>query len=103
VGQSNPEASSPDARGAGDIRHSSYPQNETAQNPAAAEFVNHHGDRSFRCADAVRRDCDWSVTGNNEDEILGYFRAHAREAHGKSEFTPQELADARRAIHKLAA
>jgi predicted small metal-binding protein len=103
VSQNNPVASSPDAHGAGDIRHTSYPQNEAAQNPAATEFAHPHGDRSFHCADAVRKDCDWSVTGNNEEEILGYLRAHAREAHGKNEFTPQELAEARRAIHKLAA
>lgn len=102
VGQNNPEASSPDAQGAGDIRHTSYPQNEATQNPAA-EFGHPHGDRSFRCADAVRKDCGWSVTGNNEEEILGYLRAHAREAHAKNEFTSEELADARRAIHKLAA
>jgi predicted small metal-binding protein len=103
VGQNNPGASSPDAQGAGDIRHTSYPQNEAAQNPAVAELAHPHGDRSFRCADAVRKDCGWSVTGNDEDEILGYLRAHAREAHGKNEFTPQELTEARRAIHKRAA
>jgi predicted small metal-binding protein len=103
VSQNNPEASHPDAKGAGDVRHTSYPQNEAAQNPAAQANAHPHGDRSFRCADAVRRDCDWSVTGNNEEEILGYVRSHAREAHGKNEFTPQELASARKAIHKLAA
>jgi len=102
VGQNNPEASSPNARGAGDVRHTSYPQNEATQNPAAA--ADHpHGDRSFRCAEAIGSDCDWTVTGNNEDEILGYMRSHAREAHGKKEFTPQELESARRAIHKRAA
>lgn len=103
VSQNNPEASHPDAKGAGDLRHTSYPQNEAAQNPAAQENVHPHGDRGFRCADAVRQDCDWSVTGNNEEEILGYVRSHAREAHGKNEFTPKELANARKAIHKLAA
>jgi predicted small metal-binding protein len=72
-------------------------------NPTATDFGHPHGDRSLRCADAVRKDCAWSVTGNNEDEILGYLRVHAREAHGKNEFTPQELTEARRAIHKLAA
>jgi predicted small metal-binding protein len=84
------------------MRHASYPQNEAAQNPAAQESTHPHGDRSFRCADAVQTDCNWSVTGKNEEEILGYMRVHAREAHGKNEFTPKELADARRAIHKRA-
>jgi predicted small metal-binding protein len=85
------------------VRHTSYPQNEAAQNPAAWEHVHTHGDRTFRCADAVREDCAWSVTGNNEDEILAYLRAHARQAHGKNEFTSKELETARRAIHKRAA
>ena len=35
VNQTNHEASSPEAKGAGDVRHTSYPQNEAAQNPAA--------------------------------------------------------------------
>jgi predicted small metal-binding protein len=103
VGQNDPEASSPNAQGAGDVRHTSYPQNEAAQNPAAQESAHKRGNQSFRCADAIHTDCGWSVTGNNEDEILGYMRAHAREAHGKNEFTPNELAHARRAIHKRAA
>jgi predicted small metal-binding protein len=101
--QNNPEASKPNEQGAGDVRHTSYPQNEAAQNPAAQESEHTHGDRSFRCAEAVRNDCDWGVTGNNEEEILGYWRVHARQAHGKNEFTPEELANARRAIHKRAA
>jgi predicted small metal-binding protein len=103
VSQNNPEASSPDAQGAGDVRRTSYPQNEAAQNPAAWEGTHIHGNRTFRCADAVQKGCAWSVTGNNEEEILGYLRAHARQAHGKNEFTPKELAEARRAIHKRAA
>jgi len=103
VTPTNPEASSPRARSVGDaavdLRQTSYPQNEAAQDPGD----HPHGDRSFRCSDAVYHDCGWSVTGNNEDEILGYWRAHAREAHAKNEFTPEELANARRAIHKRAA
>jgi predicted small metal-binding protein len=74
-----------------------------ADGTAAWEGSRTHGDRTFRCADAVYKDCGWSVTGNNEEDILGYLRAHARRAHGKNEFTPQELENARRAIHKRAA
>ena len=102
IGQNNPEASAPGAQGAGDERHTSYPQNEAAQNPAV-EFAPSHADRAFRCADAVKHDCEWTVTGSSEEEILGYMRAHAREVHGKNEFTSSELAEARRAIHKRAA
>jgi predicted small metal-binding protein len=99
VGQNNPEASSPNAEGAGDVRHTSYPQNEADQNPAASES-HPHGDQTFHCAD---KSCDWTVTGSTEEEILGYMRAHSREAHAKNEFTPQELENARRSIRKRAA
>jgi predicted small metal-binding protein len=96
--QNEDEAWSPDAQGAGDMRFTSYPQNEAAQNPAAWENAAPHGDRSLRCAD-----CAWSVTGRTEEEVLGYMRAHARQAHAKNEFTSAELESARRAIHKRAA
>jgi predicted small metal-binding protein len=96
--QNNIEASSPEGRGAGDVRLTSYPQNEAAQNPAAWEGA--HGDRSLSCPDA---DCVWRVSCKTEEEVLGYMRAHARQAHGKNEFTSAELESARRAIHKRAA
>ncbi len=98
VSQSSPEAWNPNSRGAGDVRFTSYPQNEAAQNPAAWENAAPHGDRSLSCAE-----CDWSVSGKSEEEVLGYMRAHARQAHGKNEFTSAELESARRAIHKRAA
>ncbi len=100
VSQNNPAASSPEAKGAGDTRHTSYPQNEAAQNPATQSDTGTHRDRRFHCAEQA---CEWSVTGNTEEEIMGYVRAHAREAHGKNEFTSKELASARRSIHKNAA
>jgi predicted small metal-binding protein len=109
VNQRDPEASSPDAQGAGDIRHTSYPQNEAAQNPAAQEGANQSTGprtlgRSLRCSDALTTPgCAWSVTGDNEDELLGYMRSHARSVHGKSEFTQKELENARRSILKRAA
>jgi predicted small metal-binding protein len=95
------DVASPNARGAGDVRFTSYPQNEAAQNPAAWESA--HGDRSLRCGDAVGNDCGWSVSGKTEEEVLGYMRAHVRQAHGKNEFTSAELESARRAIHTRAA
>jgi len=96
VAHSSPEASSPEARGSGDVRFTSYPQNEAAQNPAAWEGA--HGDRSLSCSD-----CEWKVSGKTEEEVLGYMRAHARQAHGKNAFTSAELESARRSIHMRAA
>lgn len=101
VVQNNPAASSPNAEGAGDIRHTSYPQNEAAQNPAAR--MGAHGTLSLHCSAALEQSCPWSVTASGEEELLGYLRSHARSAHGKTEFTPKELADARHAILKSAA
>lgn len=100
VGQNNAPASSPDTEAAGDIRHTSYPQNETAQNPAAHEGSSSQRKHSLGCS---QKDCNWNVTGHTEEEVLGYMRAHAREAHGKNEFTPKEMADVRKSIHKQAA
>ena len=94
--QSSREAASPDARGAGDVRFTSYPQNEAAQNPSAWE--NAHGDRTLSC-----NNCGWTVSGKSEEEVLGYMRAHARQAHQKNAFTSAELETARRAIHKRVA
>lgn len=74
------------------------PQKEAAQNPAAWEGA--HGQHSLRCADA---NCGWSVSGKSEEEVLGYLRSHARQAHGKNEFTSAELELARRAIQTRAA
>lgn len=100
VGQNHPEASSPAAQGAGDIRRTSYPQNEAAQNPAAQERSSSHGTQSFHCSE---ENCDWNVTANSEEEVLAYMRSHAREAHGKKQFTQTELESARRSIQKRAA
>ncbi len=74
------------------------PVPSTGTPDAAWENASPHGDRSLSCAD-----CGWSVSGKTEEEVLGYMRAHARQVHGKSEFTSAELESARRAIHKRAA
>jgi len=98
VGQSHPDASSSAAQGAGDVRH-----NETVQNPAARELSRPSGRWMLHCADAVKGQCVWSVTADSEEEVLGYLRAHVREAHGKNAFTADEMAHLRKAIHKRAA
>ena len=82
-------ASSPNAKGAGDPRKTSYPRNETADNPEAAndrkraleDNPNNRAGKSFRCADVGVENCNWSVTGTHEDEIVGQARQHAHEHH----------------------
>ena len=97
----SPEASSINARGAGDPRFTSYPGNEASDNPAARNASDkppgeerermfednpdyRGGSKSFRCADVGVENCSWSVTGTHEDEILGSAREHARDHHGIS-------------------
>jgi predicted small metal-binding protein len=92
------EASSPYAQGAGDPRHSPYPGNEGASNPAASDKPpgedreralednpNYRGSgKSFRCADVGVENCNWSVTGTHEADILRSAKEHARKEHGIS-------------------
>ncbi len=94
------QAGRPDAKGPGDIRRTSYPRNEAADNPVAKDNPvrvgtdrkhalednpNNRAGKSFRCADVGVENCSWSVTGTHEDEILGHVRDHAREQHNISE------------------
>jgi predicted small metal-binding protein len=87
-------ASSPNAVGAGDVRKTSYPRNEAADNPSASDQApgegreralednpNFRAGKSFRCADVGVENCSWSVTGTHEDEIVGRVREHARDQH----------------------
>ena len=95
------EASSVNARGAGDPRFGSYPGNEGMENPAARsasdvapgedreraleDNPNFRAGKSFRCADVGVENCNWSVTGTHEEEIIGNARSHARDHHGINE------------------
>src|SRR2546426_12385794 len=39
------------------------------------------GKMNFRCSDIDASNCDWQVSGNNEEEILSKVEQHAREKH----------------------
>ena len=115
------EASSPNARGAGDTRFTSYPGNEVAHNPVAhgasdqppgedrermlEDNPNYRAGKSFRCADIGVENCNWSVTGTREDEIVSNARVHARDHHGinESEFNDKLQHRVRSAIKERAA
>lgn len=45
--------------------------------------------KEIRCRD-VGVDCDWSATGETEEEIMKKAAEHAKKAHGMNEI-PQEL------------
>jgi predicted small metal-binding protein len=94
------EASSVNARGAGDPRFNTYPGSEASDNPAARnasdqapgedrermleDNPNYRSGKSFRCADIGVENCNWSVTGTHEEDIVNNARTHAREHHGIS-------------------
>ncbi len=101
IGGTNPGASKPSAKGAGDVRHTSYPGNEKDENPAATESHGHtgemrkrsqqlsdnpdvRGEKVFNCNEVGPTGCTWSVVGNNEQEMMPDIEKHGREAHGLS-------------------
>lgn len=43
-------------------------------------------ERTFRCADAGFKQCNWQVSGRNDSEIIDRVREHGREAHGITNF-----------------
>lgn len=44
------------------------------------------GNRTFRCADAGFKECNWQTSGHNDNEIMDRVREHGREAHGITNF-----------------
>jgi predicted small metal-binding protein len=84
-----PEASSPNAEGAGDVRKTSYPlpegselmENESRED-ALRKNPNARQGKQFRCVDLGHMNCNWSVVAENEDEVIRRAEQHGREAHG---------------------
>jgi predicted small metal-binding protein len=44
------------------------------------------GERTFRCADAGFKECNWYVSGRNDNEIMDRVKEHGRDAHGITNF-----------------
>ena len=47
--------------------------------------------KTYTCRD-VGVDCDWSTSGENEDEVMANIGAHAAEIHPDVELTPELVA-----------
>ena len=113
VGGSNPAASHPSAEGAGDVRRTSYPRNEADDNPAAGDLrsrsqqlsdnPNARGGKTFHCADVGPMSCNWTVTGNSEEEMMPEIERHGREAHGMTNIDEKMRSRVRDAIRDRAA
>ncbi len=44
------------------------------------------GERTFKCSDAGFKECNWQVSGHNDNEIIDRAREHGQQAHGISNF-----------------
>jgi predicted small metal-binding protein len=105
-----PEASHPDAEGAGDVRKTSYPLPEgsnrmenQSREDALRDNPNNRQGKSFRCADVGVTSCNWSVVGQSDDEIMKKVEAHGREAHGMTDIDDNTRNKIRGAIQNKAA
>jgi predicted small metal-binding protein len=105
-----PGASHPDAKGAGDVRKTSYPKAEgsnlmenQSRQDALRDNPNNREGKEFRCADVGPTSCNWSVVGQSDDEIVRKAEQHGREAHGMTDIDDNTRNKIRSAIHSKAA
>lgn len=105
-----PEASHPDAQGAGDVRKTSYPmpegsnlmENQSRQDALRDDPNNREG-KEFHCADVGPTSCNWSVVAQTDEEIVSKAEQHGREAHGMTNIDDNTRGKIRGAIHNKAA
>lgn len=105
-----PGASSPHAKGPGDVRKTSYPQAEGSElmenesrEDALKQNPNARMGKQFRCADVGNLSCNWSVVAENEDEVMRRVEQHGKEAHGISNVDDKTREKIRGAIRDKAA
>ncbi len=106
-------ASSPRARGADDVRRTSYPlpdpegeivmENKSRQDELRDNPNNRMGKKSFSCRDAGQTACNWSVVAENEGDVMRQVEQHARDAHGINNFDDNTRNRVRDAIRDRAA
>ena len=56
-------------------------------------------DRTFRCSDAGFKECNWQVSGRNDNEIMDRVQEHGRDAHGITNFDDNMRQKVRQNIH----
>jgi len=54
----------------------------------------------LRCRDAGMV-CEWEVCATTETEVLTRGAEHAREVHGKTEFSPEEIEQVKAVIREV--
>jgi predicted small metal-binding protein len=53
--------------------------------------------KTYACAD-LGMDCDWTVSGNTEDEVFAKVRYHGTVVHEEGDWPPEVEAEVRGAI-----
>ncbi|MGE5113527.1 MAG: DUF1059 domain-containing protein [Acidobacteriaceae bacterium] len=110
LSQPDQDSASPEAKAAGDVRKTSYPfpegselMEDQSRQDALRENPNARQGKQFHCADVGHMNCNWSVVGENEDEVMRKAEQHGREAHGISDVDEKTREKIRGAIHDRAA
>ena len=110
LSQPDQDSANPDAKAAGDLRKTSYPLpegSELMENQSRQDALRENPDarqgKQFRCADVGHMSCNWSVVGENEEDVMRKAEQHGREAHGISDVDEQTRKKIRGAIHDRAA
>lgn len=72
-------------------------QDELRDNP------NNRMGKQFRCSELGMTACNWSVSGNDESDMMPKIEQHGREAHGITNMDDNMKRRVRDAIHNRAA
>lgn len=63
---------------------------------------NMQGSLHFSCSDVLAKNCDWTVSGDSEEELMVLIEQHSQEKHGlKLDYETRN--GVHHAIHKKAA
>jgi predicted small metal-binding protein len=87
----------------GDDRDIHTPSMSTNPNPNIERGTGMmNNEMMFRCADVGHDQCNWSVRGQNEDELMPQIEQHGREHHNLREMDEGTRSKVRGAIRKAA-
>ncbi len=78
-------------------------ENKSRQDELRDNPNNRMGKKSFSCRDAGNTSCNWSVVGENENDVMRQAEQHARDAHGINNFDDNTRTRVRDAIRDRAA
>lgn len=102
----NPSVTGPDELQStvrGDDRDIHTPSMSTNSNPNIQRDTGMmHNEMTFRCADVGHDQCNWTVRGRDEQELMPQIEQHGRERHGMREMDSDTRNKVRGAIRRAA-